>query len=235
MHFAMILKNLKMKFSTLAALMATTTAVKITQSEPSYEISGTLTLEGEGAPAHHEGPDMNDDLAEADKSPSVSEASVHNPLQNIVLEHQNFHVGGQLDIMTNEGPMGKRFDIRLIEDDNNLVTFDIRGKEWDNCLVINEKKNGQWQTEMRYCPHNPEDHWDSLMDYGAEIQLQFLEDGVAMRFWGHHINQDFADVFAITGRPAGHNTYNTRLNFDKLNKVTVSHATGAHIIEAAMQ
>ena len=119
MHSPMNLTKLKMKFSTLAALMATTTAVKITQSEPSYEISGTLKMEGENAPAHHEGPDMNDEMAEADKSPSMSEASVHNPLQNIVLEHQNFHVGGQLDIMTNEGPMGKRFDIRLIEDDDN--------------------------------------------------------------------------------------------------------------------
>ena len=76
-----------MKFSTLAALMAATSAVKITQSEPSYEISGTLTLEGENAPAHHEGPDLTDDLAEADKSPSVSEASVNNPIQNVVLEH----------------------------------------------------------------------------------------------------------------------------------------------------
>ena len=73
------------------------------------------------------------------------------------------------------------------------------------------------------------------MAYGAEIQLQFLEDGVAMRFWGHHLNQDFQDVFSITGRPAGALTYNSRLNFEKLNKVTIDHATGAHIIEAVME
>ena len=154
-----------MKFSTLAALMATTTAVKITQSsavkitstlaskiqaksteaEPHYEINGTLTLEGEGAPAHHEGPDMNDDLAEADHNPSVSAASVHNPLANVEMTNQNFRVGGQLDVILNPGPIGDRFYIDLIQDDDNMIYFEVHGKaagEHGNCLYIHELKNG---------------------------------------------------------------------------------------------
>lgn len=242
MLFPLILKNLKMKFSTLAALMGTTAAVQINQSatdeaktEPSYEITGTMRLKGADHEYHHNGTSGSEDMAEHDAQvPTISAASVHNPLQNIEMLHQNFAVGGQLDLILNEGgEIGRNFDINLIQDDKNMVKFDIRGHEWEDCLVINEMIEGTWGAEMRYCAHW-EWFWDDVMWDGPEIQLQFLENGVAMRFWGHHINQEFQDMLTITGRPAGPNTWNTHLNYDKLNKVTVNHLNGAYITEAAM-
>jgi hypothetical protein len=127
-----------MKFSTLVALMATTSAVKMTQSsaakntetlaskimtktsesEPHYEINGTLTLVGDGAPAH-EGPDMSDEMAEADKSKSVSAASPNKPLAEVELLDQTFRAGGQLDVILNPGPIGDAFGIELIAKKSN--------------------------------------------------------------------------------------------------------------------
>ena len=90
--------------------MTTSSAVKTTQTlaakikarttepEPKYEINGILKLVGDQAP-HHEGPDITDDMAKADaKNPTISDASNHNPLKSVTMEHQSFHVGGVLDV-----------------------------------------------------------------------------------------------------------------------------------------
>ena len=247
-----------MKFSTLAALMATTSAVKITQStaakttsslvskiqaktteaEPHYQITGTLTMEGEGAPANHEGPDLSDDMAEADHSPSVSAAAPHNPLANVEMVNQNFRVGGQLDVILNPGPIGDRFYIDLIQDDDNMIYFEVHGVasgEHGNCLYIHELKNGQWGNSVDYCVKDDTNTMDEIFEEGPEIQLQFLEDGVNMRVWGHLINEDMSDIFTITGSSAGKSTYNHAINWENYHKVLVYSGGNPHIIEAAME
>jgi len=193
MRSPLILTKLNMKFSTLAALMATTSAVKITQStaakttetlatkimakttesEPHYEINGTLKLVGDGAPAH-EGPDMTDEMADADSgNNSISAASPHNPLETVKMENQNFRVGGQLDIILNPGPMGEIFFIDLVQDDNNWLYFEAYPKsagQHGNCLYVHALKHGEYDG-IEYCVKDDALLIEDLFADGPEIQL----------------------------------------------------------------
>jgi len=172
MRFAAILTKLIMKFSTLAALMATTTAVKIDQStaakttstlaskiqartteaEPQYEITGIMKMVGNST-ASHQGPDMTDELAEADTSRSVSAATPHNPLQDVQMTDQKYRVGGQLDIMLNPAPMGGFFYIDLLIDHSQWLYIEMYGKDAGyngGCMSITYASDNGWDG-IEYC------------------------------------------------------------------------------------
>ena len=258
MRFAAILTKLIMKFSTLAALMATTTAVKIDQStaakttstlaskiraktteaEPQYEITGIMKMVGNSTAAH-EGPDMNDELAEADAdNNAISAASPHNPLAWVEMLDQKFRVGGQLDIMLNPG-RADYFYIDLLVDYDHWLYFEMEDHgDGHSCLYISEERKDSYD-HMEYCVKKDlEDQtgFADLFEAGPELQVQFLEDGANLRFWGHLINEDMSDVFDIGGTlPAGKNTWNHAINWENYNMVDIYHAGGEHIIEAAME
>ena len=193
MRSPLILTKHNMKFSNLAALMATTSAVKIAQSsaakttetlatkimakttasEPNYEITGTLKMVGEGAPAH-EGPDITDDMAKADaENNSISAASPHNPLDYVKMENQNFRVGGQLDIILNPGPMGDMFYIDLLQDNGDWLYFEAYPKSagsHGNCLYVSHHIASEWGG-MEYCVKDDALLIEDLFADGPEIQL----------------------------------------------------------------
>ena len=89
---------------------------------------------------------------------------------------------------------------------------------------------------VEYCVKDGEyGIWDDVFEYGPEFQLQFLENGVNMRVFGHLFNEDnMSDLFDITGASAGPATYNHALDWEKYNKVLVYSGGNPHIIEAAM-
>ena len=194
MHSPLILTKLNMKFSTLAALMATTSAVKITQSsaakttetlatkimakttasEPNYEITGTLKMVGNST-ASHDGPDITDDMAKADaENNSISAASPHNPLEHVMMTNQNFRVGGQLDIILNPGPMGNKFYIDLLDNSgNDWLYFEAYSKsagDHGNCLYVSHHIGGEWGG-IDYCVKDDALLIEDLFADGPEIQL----------------------------------------------------------------
>lgn len=83
--------------------------------------------------------------------------------------------------------------------------LDFRGKSYSNSLVINEKKNGNWGTELRYYPKSGD--MDDLFKNGAEIEVDFENPGIQIKING----VDFMDgaAFRISGRAAGAHTYNS--------------------------
>ena len=248
-----------MKFSTLAALMATTTAVKIdqtiavkaagtlatkikaktTESEPHYEIEGIMKLVGNSTASHHEGPDLNDEMAEADTSRSVSAATPHNPMHDVSMSDQKFRVGGQLDVMLNPAPMGGFFYIDLLIDHGRWLYVTMYGKDAGyhaGCISIEDSSNANWEY-VEYCvKEEAGESIDELFEYGPEFQVKFLENGIDLRVFGHLINEEMSDIFEIYGNK-GKNTFTSSnpISWGEFNMVDVYHGYGPHIIEVAME
>ena len=249
-----------MKFSTLAALMATTTAIKIDQTtatkvtgttavkttdssstEPHYEIEGLLKLVGNSTASHHEGPDLNDEMAEADKSHSVSAATPNNPLQDVQMTDVKYKVGGQLDIILNPSPMGGFFYIDMLIDHGHWLYVEMYGVEDypessdGGCMIITHASDTVWEG-IEYCLKKEHGRIDDLFEAGPEIQVQFLENGIDIRVLGHLINEEMSDFFEIYGGSAGKHTFTSShpMGWESYNMVDVYHGYGKHITEVAM-
>jgi hypothetical protein len=146
------------------------------------------------------------------------------------IHNQSLAQGKKIIVKVAPAELGRRFTINLKKNgDNNNVPLhlDFRGKEWSNCLVINEKKNGQWQGELRYCPKPNTINMDDLFKDGAEIEIDLENKGAAIKINGNEVMEN--EMINRSGRAAGEHTYNDKLNYAQLDEIEVRHSTGKFI------
>ena len=186
---------------------------------------------------------MADELIGTAANPPVSIPNgTHYPAKDVELLNQKFAAGKRLLVKVAPSKIGKRFTINLREHAKQkdiALHIDFRGKEWDkgneNCLILNERVDKKWQTpHLRYCPREGIQSIDEIFAEGMEIEVKFLDQGMALVVNGHEVIDD-GQVLKKEGRDDnGPHTYNRKLDYSKMDEIDVIHSTGKFITSVEM-